>query len=241
MYGSILDVMHKLGRSFSESEIAALLDFVLQGLRYLHNLRFIHRDIKSQNILIGSNGEPKLADFGVSRHLEEGQSAQTVIGTPLFMSPEILLGEPYDYSTDIWSIGITTLQLADELPYSGLPAVSAIFKIIMEPPPKFKQPSKFSPDCDKFLEDCLQTKSHLRPNPHDLLNYAFFTNSKFRSDQVVSELLRELHPGGNSDLRSTSSLNTVPINFYSDQKSHSRVSHSPIPILSPRDKHSSTF
>ena len=103
----------------------------MKGLEYLHDTRKIHRDIKAGNILLDRHGNAKLADFGVSAQLMETYSKKrTMAGTPLWMSPEVLTKSEYNKKTDIWSLGITAIEMAEgDPPYSEYPLYSAMFII----------------------------------------------------------------------------------------------------------------
>lgn len=104
----------------------------LQGLKYFHENGQIHRDIKSGNILIDSNGSIYLGDFGVSAHLRAGKKRRTLCGSPCWMAPEVIeQSSGYDFSADIWSLGITCIELAEgEAPYIGMTAMKIMLAII---------------------------------------------------------------------------------------------------------------
>eukprot|EP01103_Thecamoeba_quadrilineata_P005892 TRINITY_DN15639_c0_g1_i1.p1 TRINITY_DN15639_c0_g1~~TRINITY_DN15639_c0_g1_i1.p1 ORF type:complete len:858 (-),score=162.36 TRINITY_DN15639_c0_g1_i1:39-2612(-) len=190
--GSILDFRSVLKRNFTEIEVCAIVENVLGGLVHLHKNMIVHRDLKGQNILVTSDGKPKLADFGVSSQLDKDQQAcRTVIGTPLFMSPEVLMGQPYDYSTDIWSLGITILQLIDQLPHVGLPPVAAIFKIITEPPPTLQTPENYTQNFGQFIATCLQSDCRLRPTSQDLIEHAMIKESPSLSHVVMQSMISD--------------------------------------------------
>ena len=120
--GSVQDIIKMTNRTLTELQIAAVCYAVLKGLEYLHDTRKIHRDIKAGNILLDRHGNAKLADFGVSTQLMETYSKKrTTAGTPHWMSPEVLLKSEYNKKKDIWSLGITAIEMAEgDPPYSDI-------------------------------------------------------------------------------------------------------------------------
>ena len=127
--GSIIDLKRITARNLTEMEISCLLRSVLKGVDYLHSNKLIHRDIKAANILLDENGDAKIADFGVSAQLMTTfGNKESFIGTPFWMSPEVIAKNKYNSKTDIWSLGITAIELAEgEPPYSKLHPVRAMF------------------------------------------------------------------------------------------------------------------
>ena len=115
---SVLDLMLAANATLIESTAKIICGSVLLGLEYLHKYGIIHRDVKCGNILLNDKGQVKLADFGVSATLDDTMSRkrQTRIGTPLWMAPEVIKAEEYDAKADIWSLGITTLEMAEGKP-----------------------------------------------------------------------------------------------------------------------------
>jgi serine/threonine protein kinase len=116
--GSIADILSICKFKFNEQEISAILKGTLTGLAYLHHSRnLIHRDLKAANILMGTEGIPKLADFGVSAQLTNSiDKRNSLVGTPYWMAPEVLKEDFYEISADIWSLGITAIELAEGIP-----------------------------------------------------------------------------------------------------------------------------
>lgn len=114
--GAVLDIMRAMKKNLNESEIRLILRETLKGLHYLHSRKLIHRDIKAGNILLNTKGQCKLADFGVSRAFDTVNQAQTKIGTPYWMAPELIRDGTYDIKADIWSLGITAIEMATGKP-----------------------------------------------------------------------------------------------------------------------------
>jgi len=159
----------------SEKHIASICRETLRGLQYIHNLNRIHRDIKSDNILLGVNGEVKLADFGYAAQLTAQRIVRTtVVGTPYWMSPELIHGNNYDTKVDIWSLGIMCMEMAEgEPPYIELTPLRALFMITTKGIPPLKEPQQWTVDFKHFLAQCLQTAPSDRPSATALLNHPF--------------------------------------------------------------------
>ncbi|OHS98334.1 STE family protein kinase [Tritrichomonas foetus] len=174
-----------------EQKIAIVLQQVLHALEFLHRGRKIHRDIKAANILLNTDGEVKLADFGVASSLESRNKATTFVGTPFWMAPEVIAENGYDEKCDIWSLGITAIEMAKGLPpYSDFPARKVLMLIPQNEPPSLE--GDFSPQFKDFVKQCLIKNPLQRASATQLLQHPFIKNAK-RKD-LLTEYLNEVKP-----------------------------------------------
>ncbi|XP_041440135.1 mitogen-activated protein kinase kinase kinase kinase 4 isoform X6 [Xenopus laevis] len=178
--GSITDlVKNTKGNSLKEDWIAYISREILRGLAHLHAHHVIHRDIKGQNVLLTENAEVKLVDFGVSAQLDRTVGRRnTFIGTPYWMAPEVIACDEnpdatYDYRSDLWSCGITAIEMAEGAPpLCDMHPMRALFLIPRNPPPRLKS-KKWSKKFFNFIEGCLVKNYTQRPPTEQLLKHPF--------------------------------------------------------------------
>uniref|UniRef100_A0A8C8GHS7 non-specific serine/threonine protein kinase n=1 Tax=Oncorhynchus tshawytscha TaxID=74940 RepID=A0A8C8GHS7_ONCTS len=185
--GSASDVLEVHKNPLQEMEIAAITHGALQGLAYLHSHNMIHRDIKAGNILLTEPGQVKLADFGSA---SIASPANSFVGTPYWMAPEVILAMDegqYDGKVDVWSLGITCVELAERKPpLFNMNAMSALYHIAQNESPTL-QSSDWTDYFRNFVDSCLQKIPQDRPKSDHLLNHAFVQRE--RPDSVLMDLI----------------------------------------------------
>ncbi|KAL0608438.1 Serine/threonine-protein kinase 10 [Plecturocebus cupreus] len=187
---------HKLDRGLTEPQIQVVCRQMLEALNFLHSKRIIHRDLKAGNVLMTLEGDIRLADFGVSaKNLKTLQKRDSFIGTPYWMAPEVVMCEtmkdtPYDYKADIWSLGITLIEMAQiEPPHHELNPMRVLLKIAKSDPPTLLTPSKWSVEFRDFLKIALDKNPETRPSAAQLLEHPFV--SSVTSNKALRELVAE--------------------------------------------------
>jgi len=190
--GSIKDLIRKSGKNLSEDQVGAVLIGALKGIHYLHGstIKIIHRDLKAANILITQQGEIKIADFGVSFELENKTKAKTLIGTPYWMAPEVL-NESYNDKIDIWSLGITAIEMFEgEPPNWDLKPFQLILKLPIDPPPTLRRPKAASKEFNDFITQCLQKNPNARPGTNELMKNPFILKYFGKDSEILNSLMQ---------------------------------------------------
>ncbi|XP_069361962.1 myosin-IIIb-like isoform X2 [Maniola hyperantus] len=200
--GSVTDLsagMRARGSRLTEPQLAYVLRGTVRALTHLHAHRCMHRDVKGHNILLTEHAEVKLVDFGVSSHLAATVARRnTSVGTPYWMAPEVIaceqqLDQSYDCRCDVWSVGITAIELAEgEPPLSGLHPMRALFQIPRNPPPTLSHPEVFSSQLTDFISECLVKDMNQRPFARELLEHPLLLAVNNFEDKIRKELHAEI-------------------------------------------------
>jgi len=172
--GSLLEIIELFdeGIRLTESHIAFVCRETLKGLEYIHKTNRLHRDIKSNNILLGNDGSIKITDFGFAAQLNDNQQRNTVLGTAYWMAPEVIKGYDYGPKIDVWSLGIMIMEMAEgEPPYLDFPPTKALLYITTRGVPRVREKKRFSPEFHSFLNDCLEMDPEYRSTSTQLLQH----------------------------------------------------------------------
>jgi serine/threonine protein kinase len=187
--GSLSDVAEKFGGALDQEVIRLYTREVLCGLKYIHEQGIVHCDVKCKNVLLGSSGNIKLADFGCAKRIKDvdingdfSESCQDIGGTPLWMAPEVLRKEELDFASDIWSLGCTVIEMATgKAPWCGQVSdpMAAVLKIACsDEKPQF--PTHFSKEGLDFLAKCLERNPERRWTAEELLDHPFISGKSQR-------------------------------------------------------------
>ena len=186
--GSAVDLMLSMGRTLSEVEVATIMEMVLKGLMHIHKINLIHRDIKGANILLSEDGYAKLGDFGIGIQMKDEEYRTSKKGSPYWMSPQVILNRNYDMKTDIWSLGITCMELVEgEPPYGDLKPEEVMEKIAKNPPKAgdIIDVKEHTDDFIDFVNQCLEIDPNKRPTASKLINHPFIKKLARGSDYLA--------------------------------------------------------
>jgi len=204
--GALDSVYRNLRKSLTEDQICSIMFESIEGLDYIHKIGIIHRDIKAGNLFLTEQGEIKLGDFGVSAKLQHAQGrARTFIGTPYWMAPEVIMCDPesptsynasYNSKADIWSIGITAIEIADKNPpLSDIHPMRAL-TLIPTSDLGLAKPKNWSKLFVEFIAICLTKDPNKRPSAEDLLKHPFLQRAKtLRRDAILADMIQKSKMG----------------------------------------------
>ena len=216
-YGSTIDLMLAMNRLYTEIEVATIIKMVLQGLIIIHDKKLIHRDIKGANILLSEDGYAKLGDFGVGTKLLLKENYRSSIkGSPYWMSPQVIQKENYDSKTDIWSLGITCIELTQgEPPFSDLNPNEVMDFIGNK---KFifddffqKKKSNYSKEFINFVSKCLKINPEKRANAKELIKHEFIV--KYAKDNIYLKQLLKKYENDMDNYRKEFEENELKLKF----------------------------
>ena len=216
-YGSTIDLMLAMNRLYTEIEVATIIKMVLQGLIIIHDKKLIHRDIKGANILLSEDGYAKLGDFGVGTKLLLKENYRTSIkGSPYWMSPQVIQKENYNSKTDIWSLGITCIELTQgEPPFSDLNPNEVMDFIGNK---KFifddffqKKKSNYSKEFINFVSKCLEINPEKRANAKELIKHEFIV--KYAKDNIYLKQLLKKYENDMDNYRKEFEENELKLKF----------------------------
>ena len=216
-YGSTIDLMLAMNRLYTEIEVATIIKMVLQGLIIIHDKKLIHRDIKGANILLSEDGYAKLGDFGVGTKLLLKENYRSSIkGSPYWMSPQVIQKENYDSKTDIWSLGITCIELTQgEPPFSDLNPNEVLDFIGNK---KFifddffqKKKSNYSKEFINFVSKCLKINPEKRSSAKELIKHEFIV--KYAKDNIYLKQLLKKYENDMDNYRKEFEENELKLKF----------------------------
>lgn len=203
--GSLTEILEQFKHiRLTEGQIALICYESLKALEYIHRNHRIHRDIKSDNVLLTTDGLIKLADFGYTVQLTEAKNKRnTTIGTPYWEAPEVITGDSYDTKVDIWSLGIMIMEMAEgEPPYMDLPPLTALRLIVVDGIPPLND-AKWSQDLRDFVSACLTVKVDRRPSASDLLRHPFISRTAQKEEiSGLIKVVRQLKKSDSGDVAS---------------------------------------
>jgi serine/threonine protein kinase len=190
--GSAVDLMLAMDRTLSEIEVSTIIEQILKGLINIHKINLIHRDVKGSNLLLSEDGTAKLGDFGVGVQLTDEEYRTSKKGSPYWMSPQVILNEKYDTKTDIWSLGITCVELVEGEPPNGDLKPMKVMEKIACNPPKVEDIINVDEHTDEFIDFvrlCLEIDPSERPTAAQLIKHPFITKLA-QGKKYLAELIK---------------------------------------------------
>merc|ERR1719171_294351 len=183
--------MRSQRKSFSEEQVLRWFTQAILALKYIHDMKILHRDLKSGNFFLSKSGNLKMGDFGIAKVLEcTAACAQTQIGTPYYLSPEICQGRAYSWGSDIWSMGCILFELcARRVPFDAPDLKGLVQRITRDNAPSI--PGNYSPELRQLCKEMLSRDPNKRPSAADILKKPIVQN-------VVKRMLEEVQPGDGS-------------------------------------------
>jgi len=177
--------MHRM----DENHIAFIAREILKPLKYLHSLHYVHRDLKSANVMLSIEGTVKLIDFGLCTDISDGPQIK-ILGSPFWTPPEMIYGLPHSYQSDIWSMGVCLLELfLLKPPFSGYP-IKCMFEAATNGLTE-QVPFTSSDDAKDFMSKCLTQNPKNRPLTNELLEHPWVTD-KVRLENGFKDIVRSI-------------------------------------------------
>ncbi|CUM67578.1 uncharacterized protein PRCAT00005278001 [Priceomyces carsonii] len=194
--GSLTEVIENNESKLTEKQMATICLETLKGLQHLHKKHIIHRDIKSDNVLLDSKGNVKITDFGFCAKLTDQRAKRaTMVGTPYWMAPEVVKQKEYDEKVDVWSLGIMTIEMIEgEPPYLNEEPLKALYLIATNGTPKLKRPELLSNSIKKFLSICLCVDVRYRALTDELLEHSFVRHKSAEVSELAPLLEWKKNP-----------------------------------------------
>lgn len=177
--------LNRVKKNLLEEHIAFVAKELLSGLNYIHSKGFLHRDLKSENIMLTMRGQVKLIDFGLARPYEPDNPPNEMVGSPFWMSPEMIGMKTHGPKTDVWGFAISLLELINQLPPNSENSLKAMFTTAtVGVPQPFKRPKKWSPNLHSFINNCLMIEPQRRSDTAQLLQHPFLQQACARKEMI---------------------------------------------------------